>query len=109
MPDKNRSNPSQEINPNDWTVNDSCCAKWGEALTFSMVAIVRTVLEITSLAKLAGGWLMLSSASLLPVEVVDAVDDNHSCLHSVISLDLYRDLVTVNKCLFIQSIHPWNK
>lgn len=88
MPDKNRSNPSQEINPNDWTVNDSCCAKWGEALTFSMVAIVQAVLEITSLATLAGGRLMLSSAGLWQVETVDAVDDNRSYLHGVTSLDL---------------------
>lgn len=74
-----------------------------------MVAIVQTVLEITSLAKLAGGWLMLSAVSLLQVEIVDAVDDNHSYLHSVISLDLYHNLVIVNKCLFNQSIHSLNK
>ena len=30
----------QEMNPNDWTVNDSCCVTRGEALTFPMTAIV---------------------------------------------------------------------
>lgn len=45
--DKNRSDLSQEINPNDWTVNDPCCAKCGETLTFSMVAVVQIMLEIT--------------------------------------------------------------
>lgn len=60
--DKNRSNLSQGINSNDWTVNDPC-AKCGETLTFSMVAIVQIVLEIASLARLDGGWPVLSSAS----------------------------------------------
>lgn len=78
-------------------------------MTFSMVATVQTVLEITSLAKLAGGWLMLSSASLLQVEIVDAVDDTHSYWHSVISLELCHNLVTANKCLFNQSVHSLNK
>lgn len=37
-------------------------------LTFSMVAIVQIVLEITSLARLTGGWLVLSSAKFISVE-----------------------------------------
>ena len=62
---KNISNLSQEINPNDWTVNDPW-AKYDENLTFSMVAIVRIMLEITSLAGPAGDW----PASLSRVEIV---------------------------------------
>lgn len=63
--DKNISNLSQEINPNDWTVNDPW-AKYGENLTFSMATIVRIMLEITSLARPAGGW----PASLSRLEIV---------------------------------------
>lgn len=70
-------------------------------MTFLMVSIVQIVLDITSLAKLAGGWLMLSAANLLHVEIVHAAS-SHSYLHSIASSDLYHNLGMVNKCLFNQ-------
>lgn len=108
--DKNRSNQSQEINPNDRTVNDPCCAKCGETLTFSVVAFVQIVLEITSLAKLAGGWPMLRSASSSRLEIVMMLTMRaiHICIvlpHSFFTATLER---SINAYLINPLIHFTN-
>ena len=109
MLDKNRSNLSQEINPNDWTVNDPC-AKCGETLDLFDGGYCSDSARNNQPGK-TDWWL--ACAVLCQVYLsrnMDDIDDgNHSYLHSVILLVLHHSLGMLNKCIFKKSIHSFNR